>query len=134
MMKKTKFLLKLLWVKNISERVELLYTTYFFERIIDDIGEGLDFERSTKLIELLISKAEKNPNMQLLMSTNDSFVMNSVDLKYWQIIDRVGCQVNYYNYSNSPKTFEDYKLTGLNHFDFFASGFFKDGFSDEELN
>lgn len=102
--------------------------------IIDDIGEGLDFERSTKLIELLISKAESNNNMQLLMSTNDSFVMNSVDLKYWQIIDRNGCEVNYYNHINSPVTFEDYKLTGLNHFDFFASGFFKNGFSDEELN
>jgi energy-coupling factor transporter ATP-binding protein EcfA2 len=97
--------------------------------LIDDIGEGLDYERSTKLIELLISKVESNPNMQLIMSTNDSFVMNSVDLKYWQIINREGCIVKYYNQENSPKTFADYKETGLNHFDFFASDFFKDGFS-----
>jgi AAA15 family ATPase/GTPase len=96
--------------------------------LIDDIGEGLDFERSSKLIELLVSKVEKNENMQLIMTTNNSFVMNSVDLKYWQIIDREGCKVKYYNQNNSPKTFADYKFTGLNHFDFFASGFFKNGF------
>jgi energy-coupling factor transporter ATP-binding protein EcfA2 len=99
--------------------------------LIDDIGEGLDFERSSRLLELLISKAEKNQNMQLIMSTNDSFVMNSVDLKYWQIIDRDGCQVKYYNQKNSPQTFEDYKFTGLNHFDFFASGFFRNGYSND---
>lgn len=100
--------------------------------LIDDIGEGLDYERSTKLIELLISKVESNSYMQLIMSTYDSFVMNSVDLKYWQIINREGCIVKYYNQGNSPKTFTDYKETGLNHFDFFASDFFKDGFSQTE--
>lgn len=99
--------------------------------LIDDIGEGLDYERSCKLIELLISKAEKNKKMQLIMSTNDSFVMNSVDLKYWQIIDREGCQVKYYNHKNSPQNFADYEISGLNHFDFFASGFYKNGFSEE---
>ncbi len=99
--------------------------------LIDDIGEGLDYERSCKLIELLISKAEKNQNMQIVMTTNDSFVMNSVDLKYWQIIDREGCQIKYYNQNNSPQNFADYKFTGLNHFDFFASGFYKNGFSEE---
>lgn len=101
--------------------------------LIDDIGEGLDYERSTKLIELLISKVENNPNLQLIMSTNDSFVMNSVDLKYWQIIDRDGCHVRYYNQKNSPNTFSDYKESGLNHFDFFASEFFKTGFSEGEI-
>jgi AAA15 family ATPase/GTPase len=99
--------------------------------LIDDIGEGLDFERSTKLIELLISKAEMNENIQIVMSTNDTFVMDNVELKYWQIIDRVGGEVKYYNHSNSQERFEDYKFTGLNHFDFFATGFFKNGFSKD---
>lgn len=98
--------------------------------IIDDIGEGLDFERASKLIELIVEKVEKNANMQLLMSTNDSFIMNSVDLKYWQIIDRIGCKIKYYNHINSSENFENYQFTGLNHFDFFASGFFKNGFSE----
>lgn len=109
------------------------FNFYELERIpgcilIDDIGEGLDFERATKLIQLLIRKAEENSNIQLIMSTNDRFVMNYVDLKYWQIIDRVGNTVKYYNIKNSLKTFEDFKFTGLNNFDFFASGFFKNGF------
>ncbi len=96
--------------------------------LIDDIGEGLDFERSTKLLQLLIRKAEENKLIQLIMSTNDRFVMNYVDLKYWQIIDREGNTIKYYNIRNSQKAFEDYKFTGLNNFDFFASEFFKKGF------
>jgi energy-coupling factor transporter ATP-binding protein EcfA2 len=100
--------------------------------LIDDIGEGLDFERASKLIEFIILKAETNNNIQIFMSTNDSFIMNSVDLKYWQIIHREGCQIKYYNNLNSSQIFEDYRFTGLNHFDFFASGFFKNGFIDEK--
>lgn len=100
--------------------------------LIDDIGEGLDFERSTELIKLLVAKVEsKATNIQLFMSTNDRFVMNSVDLKYWQIIDRVGGNVKYYNIKNSSQAFEDFKFTGLNNFDFFATDFFKSGFKNE---
>ena len=65
------------------------------------------------------------------MSTNDRFVMNSVDLKYWQVIDRVGSNVSYYNIKNSSQIFEDFKFTGLNNFDFFATDFFKTGFKTE---
>jgi hypothetical protein len=46
--------------------------------LIDDIGEGLDFDRSSRLIKLLIEIAEKNENIRLIMSTNDRFVMNAV--------------------------------------------------------
>ena len=45
--------------------------------LIDDIGEGLDHERSCALIDLLISKAKKS-QIQLIMTTNDRFVMNKV--------------------------------------------------------
>lgn len=113
------------------------FNYYEMERIsgtvlIDDIGEGLDYERSTKLINLLISKTESNDNdIQLIMSTNDRFVMNSVDLKYWQIIDRIGGNVKYYNHKNSPKIFDEFKFTGLNNFDFFSTSFFKTGFDEE---
>ena len=43
--------------------------------LIDDIGEGLDFDRSCALIDLLMSKAREG-GVQLIMSTNDRFVMN----------------------------------------------------------
>ena len=101
--------------------------------LIDDVGEGLDYERSTELIKLLISKIESTHiNIQLIMATNDRFVMNVVDLKYWQIIDRVGSEVSYYNIKNSQKAFEDFKFTGLANFDFFSTGFFKTGYESEQ--
>ncbi|MBL7901563.1 MAG: ATP-binding protein [Bacteroidia bacterium] len=114
------------------------FNYYEFESIsgcvlIDDIGEGLDFERSVKLIKLLINKVESGKNdIQLIMSTNDRFVMNNVDLKYWQIINRSGPSVNYYNEENSKKIFEQFKYSGLSKFDFFATDFFKTGFDSEE--
>jgi hypothetical protein len=101
--------------------------------LIDDIGEGLDYERSTELIKLLISKIESGLlDIQLIMSTNDRFVMNVVDLKYWQIIDRSGNEVRYFNIKNSAKFFEDFRFTGLANFDFFSSGFFKTGYDEQK--
>lgn len=101
--------------------------------LIDDIGEGLDFERSVKLIKLLIQKVESKKNdIQLVMSTNDRFVMNNVELKYWQIIDRKGCNVNYFNEENAKQIFDQFKFSGLSKFDFFATDFFKTGFDTPE--
>jgi len=91
--------------------------------IIDDIGEGLDFERSTKLIKLLIELAKKNDNIQLIMSTNDRFVMNNVPLEYWQVIQRKGGECHIYNYQNSKDIFDEFAYTGLNNFDFLATDF-----------
>jgi len=95
--------------------------------LIDDIGEGLDFERSTKLINLLIELAEKNDNIQLIMSTNDRYVMNKVPFKYWQLINRKGGECNVYNYKNSKEIFDEFKYTGLNNFDFLATDFINSG-------
>jgi AAA15 family ATPase/GTPase len=49
--------------------------------LIDDIGEGLDFERASAMIKLLISKAQTGL-IQLIMTTNDRFIMNGVPLEY----------------------------------------------------
>jgi hypothetical protein len=87
--------------------------------LIDDIGEGLDFDRSAKLIQLLINIAE-NSNIQLIMSTNDRYVMNKVPFKYWQVIDRKGGVCKVFNYENSKSIFDDFEYTGLNNFDFLA--------------
>lgn len=91
--------------------------------LIDDIGEGLDYERSTELIKLVIEKAE-NSKVQIIMTTNDRFVMNNVPLKYWQVVARGEKGVCFYNQFNSQESFEDFKYTGLNNFDFFASKFY----------
>ena len=99
--------------------------------IIDDIGEGLDFSRAKQLVQVLISRAADS-GIQLIMSTNDSFIMNAVDIENWAVIMREGHKISLYNYENSKEIFEEFKFTGLNNFDFYASEFFRSGFSDEE--
>lgn len=91
--------------------------------VIDDIGEGLDFSRSKSLIELLIHKV-KTSGSQIVMTTNDQFVMNKVPLEYWSILTRTGTTVSVINERNSPEEFESFKFIGLNNFDFFASNYF----------
>lgn len=92
--------------------------------IVDDIGEGLDFDRSTSLIKLLVAKAEQS-GVQLVMSTNDRFVMNAVPLEAWSLLHRQGPRCHVYNYENQKAAFEQFKFTGLNNFDFLASDFLK---------
>lgn len=99
--------------------------------IIDDIGEGLDFKRATGLVQLLIHKA-KESGIQLIMSTNDSFIMNAVDIRNWAVLQREGNKISLFNYENSREIFEEFKYTGLNNFDFYASEFFKSGFRDAD--
>jgi ABC-type multidrug transport system ATPase subunit len=99
--------------------------------IIDDIGEGLDFTRAKQLVQLLIIKA-KDAGIQLIMSTNDSFIMNAVDIETWAVIVREGNKIHLFNYENSKEIFEEFKFTGLNNFDFYASEFFRSGFRDPE--
>ncbi|MDD3060591.1 MAG: hypothetical protein PHW94_06600 [Sulfurimonas sp.] len=93
--------------------------------IIDDIGEGLDFERSSKLIKLLIDRVNDNPDKQLFLTTNDKYVMNSVPLKYWNIVYSENSEIKCKNINNSKQIFEDFAFTGLNNFDFFTGKIFQ---------
>jgi hypothetical protein len=90
--------------------------------IIDDIGEGLDFERSSILIEMLRKKANES-NFQLIMATNDQFVMNKVPLNEWSVLQRKGGEVMVRNIHNSKKQFEDFNFVGLSNFAFFEMDF-----------
>ena len=87
---------------------------------LDDVGEGLDFERSVGLIKILIEKAEKG-GFQLFMTSNDRFVMNEVPLKYWSVIIRMGSLVKVKNYENSRDEFDKFEKLGLNNFDYFVA-------------
>ncbi len=98
--------------------------------LIDDIGEGLDFARSTSVIKL-ISRVADEGKCQLIMSTNDRFVMNNVPLKYWQIIQRDRGQCKIFNYHNKKEEFDNFKYTGLNNFDFLATDFINSKGVDE---
>lgn len=90
--------------------------------LIDDIGEGLDYERSSALIGLLVGKA-KGSAVQLIMTTNDRFVMNNVPLQYWCVVQRLANGCSILNYENSRRAFDQFELTGLSNFDFFAGDF-----------
>ena len=100
--------------------------------IIDDIGEGLDYQRSSAIIKVLIEKA-KIGSIQLIMTTNDENIMNGVPLEYWLVIERKPGVAKLHNYSNSPEQFEQFKHIGLNNFDFFASEFYLQKPDSEEV-
>ena len=100
--------------------------------LIDDIGEGLDFERSSAMIQLLIDKAASGL-VQMIMTTNDRFIMNGVPLEYWSVIERQPGLAKLHNIHNSKQVFDEFKFTGLNNFDFFSTQFYAEGFGSQEL-
>lgn len=92
--------------------------------LVDDIGEGLDFERSAQLIDVLIGHAKKSA-LQIIMTTNDRFVMNRVSLEYWILLRRAKSTIRAFSERNSPKEFASFRDMGLSNFDFFTSAKFK---------
>lgn len=90
--------------------------------LIDDLGEGLDYDRTVKLGKLLFDFCRER-GIQLLASSNDTFLMDIVDLQYWNILERKGEKVIPLNMTNNPNLFEDFKFTGLSNFDFFSSDY-----------
>lgn len=98
--------------------------------LIDDIGEGLDFDRSNKLISILIEHAELGFS-QFIVTTNDRFIMNKVPLEYWCVLERELGKVKAYTPRNSQKTFADFEEFGFNNFDFFAKGFFSNSIKNK---
>ena len=95
--------------------------------LIDDIGEGLDYERANKLIKYIINKVKKLENkVQLIMTTNDRFTMNNVPLEYWIIINKQdNGKIDFYTKRTHQECFEDFEDIGLNNFDFFAGEYYK---------
>jgi len=91
--------------------------------LIDDIGEGLDFSRSSSLVKLMVEKI-KGSSTQLIMATNDRFIMNNVPLEYWIILERQGGKCIHRNYRNSKQMFDEFELTGLSNFDLFSSNYY----------
>ncbi len=90
--------------------------------IVDDLGEGLDYERATKLGELIFKKLEKS-DIQFIASSNDSFLMDVVNIRYWNILVRKMNTVKAYNYQNSKDKFDNFRYSGLSNFDLFSSDY-----------
>ncbi|HFA47820.1 MAG TPA: ATP-binding protein [Bacteroidetes bacterium] len=90
--------------------------------MIDDLGEGLDYERVVKLGKIII-KLFKDSNFQLIATSNDSFLMDVVPIEYWNILIREGSKVKCLNYQNSKDIFDEFRFTGLIPFDLFSSDY-----------
>jgi predicted ATPase len=90
--------------------------------IVDDFCEGLDYNRAIKLGKLIVEKFA-NSNIQFIATTNDNFLMNVIDIKYWNILVREGSTVRSFNYQNSKDIFDDFKMSGLSNFYLFSSDF-----------
>ena len=93
--------------------------------IVDDLGEGLDYKRAKRLGRLLFEEMEQR-NVQLLASSNDNFLMDVVDISYWNVLVRDGgATVRGFNAKNAKEKFEEFRYTGLSNFDLLASNFLK---------
>lgn len=90
--------------------------------IIDDMGEGLDYKRSEKLGKILFDYCYLN-DIQLIVTSNDSFLMNVVDLDYLTILQRNGNCVYSLNSVTDHELFKKFARTGLNNFDMLSSNF-----------
>lgn len=106
----------------------LLYMVYFRQigcpalLVVDDLCEGLDYDRSIRLGKEVYSFCEEN-NIQLLATSNDAFLMDVVDINYWSVLLREGTNVKVLNRTNHQALFDDFKFTGLSNFDFFSSDY-----------
>jgi energy-coupling factor transporter ATP-binding protein EcfA2 len=90
--------------------------------LIDDFGEGLDFEHAASAAQFLLRRIPET-KLQLIVATNDRYVMNAVPLEHWTVLVEEGNKTRVFNYANSKRKFDDFKFSGLNNFDFFSMDF-----------
>lgn len=106
----------------------IIYIEYLISRknpatiVIDDFGEGLDYIRAKELGKLAFQRCLKK-NVQLIATTNDSFLIDVIKIDYLNILKRDGKIVTSFNKTNNPKLFQEFKYTGLSNFDFFSSDY-----------
>ncbi|MDO4932313.1 MAG: AAA family ATPase [Prevotellaceae bacterium] len=90
--------------------------------LVDDMGEGLDYGRSTQFGKMIFENCESS-GLQLVASSNDAFLMDVVDIDNWQVLSRKGGKVTTVNRANNSDMFRKFRMTGLSNFDFFSSDF-----------
>ncbi len=106
----------------------LIFVEYLVSRknpatvIVDDLGEGLDYVRAKALGKLVFDRCVEK-GVQLIATTNDNFLMNVVDIDYWNVLIREGKTVKAINIINHPAIFEDFRFEGTSNFNFFSSSY-----------
>lgn len=84
--------------------------------IVDDLCEGLDRHRSTGMGKFIYQFCIKN-DIQLIATTNDIFLMDVVNLNYWNVLRREGGKVIAMNMYNAEQMFLDFKSRNLHNFE-----------------
>jgi hypothetical protein len=92
--------------------------------IIDDLCEGLDYDRATKFGKLLYNKFS-NTFIQLIITSNDSFLMDVIDIEHWNILLRNEKTLTIYNPIDYPDLFKKFRFTGLSNFDLLSSDYIR---------
>ena len=90
--------------------------------LVDDMGEGLDYSRSAKLSKMMFDYCEEH-GIQLIVTSNDNFLMNAIDLNYWIILQRTRGYVSAICNKTHPEMFRKFRRMGLNNFDMLSTGF-----------
>lgn len=90
--------------------------------LIDDFSEGLDYERSKHLGRLIFDYSSEH-NIDLIVSSNDCFLMDEVSTDKWIILSRNGSIVESISQRTYPALFEEFSFTGLNNFTLFSSNY-----------
>ena len=90
--------------------------------LIDDLCEGLDYSRATLLGKKVFEVCEEC-GPQLIVSSNDSFLMDVTDVRKWQIMRRKNSKIVVLNSTKHHDLFRRFRMTGLSNFDLFSSDF-----------
>lgn len=88
--------------------------------LVDDLGEGLDYARIRSVGRKIFEKCE-DKGIQLIASSNDSCLMDIIDISKWQILIKDRAKTLALNSSSHPKLFQEFNYTGLGNFDLFSS-------------
>jgi hypothetical protein len=88
--------------------------------LIDDLGEGLDFQRSSKLAKCIQRIVGLN---QLIVTSNDQFILNAFPMDKWLLLKREGSHVRGIYKEANPELFQEFEETGLANFDFLTYDF-----------
>lgn len=90
--------------------------------LIDDIGEGLDYFRSSSLGKKLFAFGQEH-GVQMIVTSNDSFLVDTVDLSAWVLLKRTGRVVTSISAKTNPEDFARFRKLGLSNFDLMKTDF-----------
>ena len=90
--------------------------------LIDNVGDGLDYSCSKRIIEILEEKAK---DKQVILCTNNEILLNQTDLRNWNVLSREGSTVTAYNYRNNKENILKFANSGLSNYEFFKDQYYE---------